>query len=89
MCLLTNLGRLKKEEEVMRSYYSHINMYRTEMKHKTTTNHKINVIMEFRNLAYVSGPLSQWVRLSYFSSKLNKYITTVPNGYRTDLVLFS
>jgi hypothetical protein len=47
-----------KEEEDMRSYHIHINMYRTEMKHKTTANHNTNVITEFGNLAYVSKPLS-------------------------------
>jgi hypothetical protein len=77
-----------KEEEDMRSYHSHINMYRTKMKHKTKANHNTNVITEFDNLAYVSEVLSQWVRLSYFCSKLNKYITTVPKGYKPDLVLF-
>jgi hypothetical protein len=65
-----------------------MNMYRTEIKHKTIANHNTNVITEFYNLAYVSGPLSQWVRLSYLFSKINKYITTVPKGYKTDLVLF-
>jgi hypothetical protein len=44
--------------------------------------------MEFGNIAYVFGPLSQWVRLSYFSSKLQKYIIKVPNGLQTDLVVF-
>ena len=58
------------------------------MKHKTTTNHNTNVIMKFDNLAYISRPLSQWVKLSYFYSKLNKYITTVTKGYKIDLVLF-
>jgi hypothetical protein len=57
-------------------------MYRTEMKHKTTTNHNTNVITKFDNLAYISGPLSQWVRLSYLCSKLNKYIIVVPKGYK-------
>jgi hypothetical protein len=28
------------------------------------------------------------VRLSYFCSKLNKYITKVPKGYKTDMVFF-
>jgi hypothetical protein len=55
-----------KEEEDMRIYHSHINMYIIEMKHNTTTNHHTNVITEFVNLTHVSGPLSQWVRLSYF-----------------------
>ena len=57
-----------------------MNMYITKMKHKTVANHNTNLIMEFNNLAYVFGPLSQWVRLSYFCSKHNKYITTVPKG---------
>jgi len=35
-----------------------MNMYKTEMKHKTKTNHNTNVITEFDNLAYVFGPLS-------------------------------
>ena len=43
--------------------------------------------MEFKNLAYVSGPLSEWVRISYFYSKLNKYIILVPKGYKIDLIL--
>jgi hypothetical protein len=73
----------------MRKYHSHINMYRTEMKQQTTKNHNTNVITKFDNIAYVSGLLSQWVRLSYFCSKLNKYITVVPKSYKTDLFLFS
>jgi hypothetical protein len=58
------------------------------MNHKTTTNHNTNVIMEFDNLAYVSDPLSQWVMLSYFCSKLNKYIKTVKKGYKNNLAFF-
>jgi len=38
--------------------------------------------MEFDNIAYVSGPLSQWVRLSYFSSNLQKYVRKVSNGLK-------
>jgi hypothetical protein len=76
-----------KEEEDMRSYHNHINMYRTKMKQKIEENHNTNVIMEFDNLAHVSEALSQWVRLSYFCSKINKYITIVPKGYKTNLVL--
>jgi hypothetical protein len=63
-------------------------MYITEMKHNKTTNHNTNVIMDFDNLPYISRPLSQWARLSYLCSKLNKYITTVPKGYKNDMVLF-
>jgi hypothetical protein len=40
------------------------------------------------NFAYVSGPLSLWGRLLYFCSKAQKYITAMPNGYKTDLVMF-
>jgi hypothetical protein len=50
----------------MRRYHNHISMYVSEMKNKKTTNHNTNMIIEFDNLAYVSGPLSQWVRVSYF-----------------------
>jgi hypothetical protein len=46
------------------------------------------LLMEFDNIAYVSGPLSQWVRLSYFSSKLQKYIRKVSNGLKTSLAMF-
>jgi hypothetical protein len=65
-----------------------MNMYRTKINHKATANHNTNVITEFDNLAYVSGPLSQWVKIYYLCSKLEKYITTVPKGYKTDLVFF-
>ena len=54
-----------------------MNMYSTKMKHKKTVNHNTNMITKFNNLAYIFGPLSQWVRLSYFYSKLNKYITSM------------
>jgi len=40
----------------MRIYHNHIIMYKTEMKQYTTTNHNTNVIIEFDNIAYVSGP---------------------------------
>jgi hypothetical protein len=39
-----------------------------------------NLLTEFGKIAYISGPLSQWVRLSYFSSKLQTYIRKVSNG---------
>jgi hypothetical protein len=38
------------------------------------------LLTEFDKIAYVSGPLSQWVRLSYFSSMLQKYIRKVSIG---------
>jgi hypothetical protein len=41
------------------------------------------------NFAYVSKPFSLWGRLLYFCSKAQKYITAMPNGYNTDLVMFS
>jgi hypothetical protein len=66
--LINQLGSLMKEEEDMRSYHNHINMYRTEMKHKTTTNHNTNVIMEFDNLAYISGPCLSGLCLFLFEA---------------------
>jgi hypothetical protein len=63
-------------------------MYRSEIKHKQQKSINTNVITEFDNLASVSMSLSQWVRLSYFCSKINKYIPTVPKDYKNDLVLF-
>ena len=47
-----------------------------------------NFLTEFGNIIYVFGPLSQWVRLSYLYSKLQKYIIKVPNGLQTNLVVF-
>jgi hypothetical protein len=44
------------------------------------------LLTEFDKIAYVSGPLSQWVRLSYFSSMLQKYIRKVSNGLQNGLV---
>jgi hypothetical protein len=52
----------------MRRYHSHINMYITEMKYKTTKNHNTNVIIEFDNLAYVSGPCLSGIFLFMFKS---------------------
>jgi hypothetical protein len=40
------------------------------------------------NFAYVSGPFSLWGRPLYFCSKAQKYITAMPNRYKTDLVMF-
>ena len=42
----------------------------------------------WHNFAYVSGPLSLWGRLLYFCSNALKYIIAMPNGYKTDLVMF-
>jgi hypothetical protein len=47
-----------KEEEVMRKHNSHINIYRSEIKHEDQQTINTNVIMKFDNLAYVSGHLS-------------------------------
>ena len=58
------------------------------MKHKKIANHNTNFITKFSYLTYVSGPLSQWVRLSHFCKKINKYITIVPKGYKNDMVFF-
>jgi hypothetical protein len=76
-------------EEDMRIYHNHEHIYRTEMKQSEQQTITREVIMEFNNLAYVSESLSQWGRLLYFCSKLNKYITTRPKGYKIDLVFFS
>jgi hypothetical protein len=46
------------------------------------------LLTEFDKIAYVSGPLSQWVRLSYFSSMLQKYIRKVSIGLQAGLVVF-
>jgi hypothetical protein len=47
------------------------------------------LITEFDTIfAYVSGPLSLWGRLLYFCSNSKKYIAAIPNGYKTDLVMF-
>jgi hypothetical protein len=67
---------------------NHIHIYRYEINQEEHQTINTNVIMEFNNLAYVSGPLSQWVRLSYFYSKIYKYITTVSKSLQTDLALF-
>ena len=49
---------------------------------------KEKLLTEFNKIAYIFGPLSKWVRLSYFSSKLQKCIRKVSNGLQTGLVLF-
>jgi hypothetical protein len=70
-----------KEEKIMMKHSSHKIIYKSGNKNKGTANHKQKKLLtEFVNLTYVSGPLSRWVRLSYFSSKLQKYIIKVPNG---------
>ena len=72
----------------MRYYRSHNKKCRSKCKHKEQQTITTNMLTEFGKIAYVSGPLSQWVRISYFYSKLNKYIILVPKGYKIDLVLF-
>jgi hypothetical protein len=48
------------------------------------------LITEFgTTFAYVSGPFSLWGRLLYFFSSAQNYISAMPNGYNTDLVLLS
>jgi hypothetical protein len=77
------------EEELMMKHGNHKAIYRSRNKHEETTNHKTTkLITEFGNLAYVSKPLSQWVRIYYLCSKLQNYIINVPNGLQTNLVLF-
>ena len=45
------------------------------------------MLTEFGKIAYISGPLSQWVRLSYFSSMLQKYIRKVSKGLQIGLAV--
>jgi hypothetical protein len=61
-----------------------------DMKVSTKNQQTITTKMlkEFDNIPYISRPLSQLVRLSYFSSKLQKYIRKVLNGLKTGLVMF-
>ena len=57
----------------------------------STKNHQTipaKLLTEFDNIAYVFGPLSQWVRLSYFSSMIQKYIIKVLYGLQTGLDMF-
>jgi hypothetical protein len=46
------------------------------------------LLTKFDKIAYVFGPLSQWVRLSYFSSILQKYIIKVSIELQDGLVVF-
>jgi hypothetical protein len=68
--LINQLGSLKKEEELYKKHHNHMHIYIYEIKHKQQQTINTNVIMEFNNLAYISGLLSQWVRLSYLYSNL-------------------
>jgi hypothetical protein len=77
-----------KEEELKIQHGSHIAIYRYGNKHEEQQTINTKVIMEFDNLAYVFGPLSQWVRLSYFCSKLQMYIIKVPMDYKNELIVF-
>jgi hypothetical protein len=78
-----------KEEELMMNIAAKIRYTDMENKHKEQQTITTRLIMKFDNLAYIFGPLSRWVRLSYFCSNLQKYIIKVPSGLQTDLaVLF-
>ena len=59
---------------------------------KVSTNNQQTMIakllMKFGNIAYVSRPLSQWVRFYYFSSEIQTYIRKVLNGLQTGLNVF-
>jgi hypothetical protein len=64
-----------KEDEDERIYHNHNTKYRSEHEAIRTTNHNKRSDNGVRHkIAYVSGPLSQWGRLLYLCSKLNKYI---------------
>jgi hypothetical protein len=54
-----------------------------------TRNHNKRIDNGVRhNIAYVSEPLPLWGRLLYFYSKDQKYISAMPIGYNTNLVMF-
>jgi hypothetical protein len=62
---------------------SHNEIYRSRNNHKETTNHNNKIDNGVRQSRLrLHGPLSQWVRLSYFSSKLQKYIIKVKMAYK-------
>jgi hypothetical protein len=77
-----------KEEELMMKHGIHNNIYRSGNKHKNQQTITTKVDNGVRQSRLRLGPLSQWVRLSYFSSKIQKYIIKVPNGLQTDMVVF-
>jgi hypothetical protein len=64
----------------------HISSPTVSTKNQQTITTKL--LTEFDKIAYVSGPLFQWVRLSYFSSMFQKYIIKVSNGLQTIMVVF-
>jgi hypothetical protein len=49
---------------------------------------KTKLITKFGNIAYISQPLSKWVRLSYFSSTIETYFIKVSNGLQYGMVVF-
>jgi hypothetical protein len=49
----------------MKECCSHIKQYRTQNRHKEQQTITPSLITEFGKVAYISGPLSQWGRLSY------------------------
>jgi hypothetical protein len=59
-----------KEEELGMKHDSHKYIYIYEINKEEQQTINTNVITEFGNLAYISWPLSQLVRLSYFCLKL-------------------
>jgi hypothetical protein len=48
----------------------------------------VKLLTDFGKIAYVSEPLSQWVRLSYLFSMLQTCIRKVSNVLQTDMPLF-
>jgi hypothetical protein len=54
----------------MRKHNSHKEIFRSRHNHEEQKTINTKLIMEFDNLAYVSGPLSQLVRISYLCLKL-------------------
>jgi hypothetical protein len=75
-----------KEEELKRKHRIHKKYTDMEIsinKQQTINNKVDNGVRQSRLRL---GPLSQWVRLSYLCSKIQKYIIKVPKGLQNDLV---
>jgi len=87
--LINHLRNLVKEWGKKRNYNSHIHICRSEMNNRQQT---INMQIDNRvrhNFCLRLRAFSLWGRLLYFCSNSQKYIYTIPNGYKTNLVLFS
>jgi hypothetical protein len=66
----------------MKKYCSHHKECISECKHKEQQTITTRLLPEFGKIVYVSGPMSQWGRLSYFSSMFQKYIKMYQKDYK-------